>query len=193
MDFCIQKKRTFKMNLNQKPMENPTQPLTAYMLKYGGLLGGISIIFALMLFSLDMHYGQEDAVNYVNYAISISVIVLGIHTFRKDNDGYLGLGEAIKLGLGISLVSAIIAVVYTALLMYVLEPGYMAKVMDFAKEKMIDDNPEMSQEELQMTLDMMEKFQGIGVIAGFILIFSLFFGFLTSLVTGLILKRARPE
>jgi uncharacterized protein YybS (DUF2232 family) len=77
--------------------------------------------------------------------------------------------------------------------MYVLEPGYMAKVMDFAKEKMIDDNPEMSQGELQMTLEMMEKFQGIGVIAGFILIFSLFFGFLTSLVTGLILKRARPE
>ena len=174
-------------------MENPTQSLTYYMLKFGGLLGGVSVIFALMLFSLDMHYGQEDAVNYVNYAITISVIVLGIHTFRKDNDGYLGLSEAIKLGMGISLVSAIIAVCYTALLMYVLEPGYMAKVMEFTKEKMIDENPEMSQEQLQISLDMMEKFQGIGVIAAFILIFSLFFGFLTSLVTGLILKRSRPE
>ena len=69
----------------------------------------------------------------------------------------------------------------------------MAKVMEFAKEKMIDENPEMSQEQIQISLDMMEKFQGIGVIAAFILIFSLFFGFLTSLVTGLILKRSRPE
>ena len=35
-----------------------------------------------------MHYGQEPLVNYVNYAISIGVIVLGIYTFRKDNEGF---------------------------------------------------------------------------------------------------------
>ena len=47
---------------------------TSYMIKFGGILGGVSVIFAVMLFTLDMHYGQEPLVNYVNYAISIGVM-----------------------------------------------------------------------------------------------------------------------
>ena len=174
-------------------MENQTPKLTTYMLKYGGLLGGVSVIFALMLFSLDLHYGQEPAVNYVNYLITITGIVLGIYTFRKDNEGFLSLGEALKIGLGISLISAVIAIIYTGLLMNVIEPTFMEKASEIAKNKMIDENPEMTQEQLNVALDMMKKFQGFGVISAFILIFSLFFGLLISLVSGLILKKARPE
>ena len=174
-------------------MENQTPKLTTYMLKYGGLLGGVSVIFALMLFSLDLHYGQEPAANYVNYLITIAGIVLGIYTFRKDNEGYLSLGEALKIGLGISLISAVIAIIYTGLLMNVIEPTFMEKASEIAKNKMIDENPEMTQEQLNVALDMMKKFQGFGVISAFILIFSLFFGLLISLVSGLILKKARPE
>jgi len=174
-------------------MENQTPKLTTYMLKYGGLLGGVSVIFALMLFSLDLHYGQEPAVNYFNYLITIAGIVFGIYTFRKDNEGFLSLGEALKIGLGISLVSAVIAIIYTGLLMNVIEPTFMEKASEIAKNKMIDENPEMTQEQLNIALDMMKKFQGFGVISAFILIFSLFFGLLISLVSGLILKKARPE
>lgn len=174
-------------------MENQTPKLTTYMLKYGGLLGGVSVIFALMLFSLDLHYGQEPAVNYVNYLITIAGIIFGIYTFRKDNEGFLSLGEALKIGLGISLISAVIAIIYTGLLMNVIEPTFMEKASEIAKNKMIDENPEMTQEQLNIALDMMKKFQGFGVISAFILIFSLFFGLLISLVSGLILKKARPE
>lgn len=174
-------------------MENKSLSLPSYMLKFGGLLGAVSVIFALMLFFLDMHYGQEPAVNYVNYAITISIIVLGLYTFRKDNDGFMSLREALKLGLGIALLSALISIVYTALLMYVLEPGYMEKTMEIAKMKMIDENPELTQDQINASIDMMQKFSGIGTITIVILIFSLFFGFITSLIAGLILKRARPE
>ena len=55
----------------------------------------------------------------------------------------------------------------------------METVSELTKIKIIDENPEMTQEQLNAALDMMEKFQGFGVIAAFILIFSLFFGFLT--------------
>lgn len=174
-------------------MDQTTTSLRSYMLKYGGLLGGISVVFALMLFFLELHYGQEPAVNYINYAITISVIVFGLYNFRKDNDGFLSLSESLKLGLGISLVAAVISIAYTALLYYVMEPGYMEKTMEIAKMKMIDENPEMTQEQLNMSIEMMEKFSGMGTITVAILIFSLFFGFTTSLITGLILKRVRPE
>jgi len=139
-------------------MENTAATLKSHMLQYGLLLGGISVIFALMLFFLDMHYTQESAVNWINWGITIVVLVLGIYSYRNSNDGFLTLSEALKLGLGISVISALIAIAYT----------YAAKEMQL-------------------------KFSSIGMISTVILIFSLFFGFIVSLITGLILKRNRPE
>ena len=81
-------------------MENATSTLKSHILQYGILLGGISVVFNLMLFFLDMHYTQEPAVQWVNWGITISVIVLGIYNFRSSNEGFLSLGEALKLGLG---------------------------------------------------------------------------------------------
>ena len=47
-------------------MENENLEIKKYILTYGGLLGGISIVFGLMLFFLDMHYQQETSVTVVN-------------------------------------------------------------------------------------------------------------------------------
>ena len=55
-------------------MENQNLEIKKYILTYGSLLGGISVVFGLMLFFFDMHYQQETSVNVVNSLISISVI-----------------------------------------------------------------------------------------------------------------------
>ena len=91
-------------------MENNSSTLKSNILQYGFLLGGISVVFALMLFFLDMHYTQESAVNWINWAITITVLILAIYSYRKTNDGFLSLSEALKLGLGISVISALIAI-----------------------------------------------------------------------------------
>ena len=91
-------------------MENPTSPLKTHILQYGILLGIVSVVFNLMLYFLDMHYTQESAAQWVNWFITISVTVLGIYNFRFSNEGFLSLGEALKLGLGIGVIAALIAI-----------------------------------------------------------------------------------
>ena len=39
-------------------MENQSLPLKNHILQYGSLLGGISVVFGLMIYFLDMHYSQ---------------------------------------------------------------------------------------------------------------------------------------
>ena len=174
-------------------MENQASTLKSHILQYGILLGAISVVFNLMLYFLDMHYTQESAVQWVNWFITISVTVLGIYNFRSSNEGFLGLGDALKLGLGIGVIAAFFAIAYTFVLLNYLDPDTIEKTMEITQNKLMDENPEMSQEQLDQIIEMQKKFSGIGVISTVILVMSLVFGFIISLITGLILKRNRPE
>ena len=174
-------------------MENQASTLKSHILQYGILLGAISVVFNLMLYFLDMHYTQESAVQWVNWFITISVTVLGIYNFRSSNEGFLALGDALKLGLGIGVIAAFFAIAYTFVLLNYLDPDTIEKTMEITQNKLMDENPEMSQEQLDQIIEMQKKFSGIGVISTVILVMSLVFGFVISLITGLILKRNRPE
>lgn len=170
-----------------------TPSLKPIILQYGILLGIISVVFGLMIYFLDMHYTQEPSVGVVSILIFITVITIGQYNFKKENQGYLSLSEALKLGMGIALISGIISISYQLLLVNVIDPNTTDKMMEIARNKLIDDQPELSQEQVDQFVDMQRSFTTPGMTIAFGLIFSLFFGFIISLISGLILKRNRPE
>ena len=174
-------------------MENENLEVKKYILTYGSLLGGISIVFGLMLFFLDMHYQQETSVTIVNVIISVGVIGIAQFTYRKDNEGFMSLGHGIKIGLGASVISGIMGVLYFLFLSNVLDPEMINKALEMGMNQFMDQNPEASEEMIDQVRSMQEKFSGPIMTSSFILIFSLFFGLIFSLITGLILKRNRPK
>ncbi len=174
-------------------MKNSASSLKSHILQYGILLGGISVVFALMLFFLDMHYTQESAVGIVSIVITAGVIIIGHYNFRKENDGFLSFVEALKLGMGIALISSIISVTYQVLLVTVIDPDTIPKMIEVAKNQLFDTNPEMSQEQLDQILEMQSKFISPKMMVAFGLIGGLLIGFIISMISGLILKRNRPE
>lgn len=174
-------------------MVDQSTPVKSAILQYGTLLGVVGLVFNLMIFFLDMHYTQESSVGFVGIALTIGVICFGQYSFKKDNGGYLSYGEAIKLGVGIALISGIIGVTYQVLLVNVIDPDTIPKMMEVAKNKLIDDNPELSQEQLDQIIEMQQKFTTPGMMVAFGLIGSLVIGFIISIISGLIFKKNRPE
>ena len=174
-------------------MENQQSSIKSTMITYGLILGGISVVFQLMLFFLDMHYQQPPAVGIVSIVIMIGLLVYAFIQYKKENEGFFSLSEALKIGLGISLISAIIGIVYSFVLTEVLDPATMQKSLDFQFEKMRAENPEMNQDQIDMARDMSQKFSGPLIRSAFQLIGALFFGFIISLIGGLIVKKSRPE
>jgi hypothetical protein len=164
-----------------------------FALNYGLILGAISIAFSLILFSSDLHYQQDWKVSIINVVIMIAVLVTGIYQFRKANDGWLTLGQALKVGVGIALVGAIVGLVYQLIFINFIEPDFMTKMMELRKAEMISQNPDMTQEQIDGAVEMMESFSGPGVMVAFALVGSLFFGFVISLIGGLVLKKAKPD
>lgn len=105
----------------------------------------------------------------------------------------MSLSEALKVGLGISALAALIGVVYSFILSEFLDPDLMQKALDFQMDKMRIENPEITQDQLENIRAMQEKFSGPLIRSAFQIIGSLFIGFIISLIGGLIVKKSRPE
>tara|TARA_A100001015_G_scaffold281631_1_gene345060 strand:- start:176 stop:754 length:579 start_codon:yes stop_codon:yes gene_type:complete len=176
-----------------KIMDNSASSIKSIIITYGIILGSISVVFQLMLFFLDMHYKNDSTAGIVSLIIMIGVLLYSFISHKKINGGYILLSEALKIGLGVSLVSALITIIYTQILINFLDPETMQKSLDLTMDTMRSENPEISQEALDTVRSIQEKMSSPLIFSSVQIIFSLFFGFIISLIGGLIVKKSRPE
>jgi hypothetical protein len=168
-------------------MEN-TQPTTGkYSLNFGLLLGAIGVAFNLMLYFVDAHITRSPVVSVVGIALSAGIIFWGILSFKKANGGYLKIGEAVKMGAGISLISAIISIIYMLFLNNVLDPEYASKMMDLQMAEAVEQG-NMTSDQIQQAKEMGMKFYWVSY--PIVLIVSIIIGLVIGLVGGLIFKKS---
>lgn len=173
-------------------METKKASVKKIAMNYGILLAIISIVLSVLAYVTNNHIDRPWWLSVIGILVTVLVIVYALKAFKKDNEGFMSLGEAIKVGLAISLISGIIVAIYNYIFATVIEPEYVTQVLDFTREKMITDNPEMTEEQLKMAVDMTGKFMTPVMMTAFAIIGSLFFGFIISLIAGLIMKQNRP-
>lgn len=171
-------------------MENVQLKSGKYALKFGLIAGGISLIFSLMLFSQGLHYEQNTVATIVGISIIFAAAAFGINQYKKDNEGFLKLSQALKIATGIALIAGLIGLVYYALLSNdIIEAGYMEKAISIAKENAFEANPKMTQEQWDQGMEMQNKFKFLAY--PFILIFNVIIGLIAGLLFGLIMKKDR--
>ena len=146
--------------------------------RYGLILGAFSILSAALFYLTGMStVGENNPVQSVlAIAIMIVLFILAARDQKKRQGGYLSYGEGFKTMLGAGVISTIFSLVWVMLLIYVLEPGYVEVILDNSYEQMMEQNPNMSDAEVEMALGMTEKF----VSPGWMVIWILFGGILSS-------------
>ena len=174
-------------------MSDKKSILKSTIIQYGLIYGGLAVVFNIMLFIMDMHYQGGSLQQWTGLIIMVGSITFAQIAYRKLNDGYLNLSEAIKVGLGVTLIGILIAVVYGWFQAIVLDPNQIEKATEFALNQAIDQNPEMTDEMIAMTQEWIEWGSSPGISTAFAFGFGLIFGGIVSLVTGLIVKKSRPN
>ena len=174
-------------------MSDQKSILKSTILQYGLIYGGISVAFSIMLFLLDMHYQGGSLQQWTGLLIMVGSITAGQLAFRKLNDGYLDLSEAMKTGLGVTMVGIIIALLYGWFQAIVLDPNQIEKATEFALSQLIEQNPEMTDEMISVSKEWIEWGSSPAISTALALGFGLIFGGIVSLVTGLIVKKSRPN
>ncbi|WP_430907379.1 DUF4199 domain-containing protein [Maribacter sp. 2-571] len=171
-----------------------TPPKTGkFGLVYGLILSAISVALGLILYSQNLHYERGWAVNLVSVIIMISVISIGIYQFKKANAGFLSLGQAMKVGLGIAVIAGIVGVLWQMVFMNVIEPDFMENVVERSKVEMIQQNPTLTDEQIAQGEKTIRMFTKPSVMAVMGLVASLFFGSIISLIAGLIMKKQNVQ
>lgn len=175
-------------------MENNKPTTGKVALKYGIILGLIGIAFNLMLYFQDLHY-QID-MSRIFLALGLGVVltiiasILGILEFRKANNGFVSFPEGLKIGVGATLISGVIGIIFGFVLAHVIDPDMTAKAIEYSTNMMLDSgmDPEMVEKQIESQKDPNYVFQ----IAGG-LIFNLFIGFVGALIPALALKKSEPQ
>ena len=170
-------------------MEENQPKVGKYSLNYGLILGLISVVFGIMLFTMDAHASQDPSNTVISIIIMVAVIIWAIISFRKANEGYLSLGEAAKIGAGVALISGIIAVIYTMVLANVMDPDFPTKIAEVQKAK-AEAEGQMSADQIQQQYDGTINYFWFSY--PFILIFNIIAGLVIGFIGGLILKKSKP-
>lgn len=168
-------------------MEQNQPKIGNFSLNYGLILGAISVVFGLMLYSMDAHTSQDTSNTVISIVLAAAITIWAIINFRKANGGLLSLGQAVKLGIGISLIAGVIGIVYLIFLSNVLDTEFATKIAENAKAA--------AEEAGVMTSAQIEQ-QYKGTIDYFwisypvILIFNVIMGLVIGLVGGLLFKKS---
>ena len=165
------------------------QPKTGkYALNFGLLLGVVSVVFAFMLYTADMHYQGGIPVMLISLALSLAALIIAMIQFKKANNGYMSFGQALKIGVGVCLIGGIIGIIFNQIMANVIDPDMMAKAMGFQKNQLLETT-KMTVEQVDAQMEMGKSFSTPTMQIVFGLIFSIVIGFVLSLVPALVLKK----
>ena len=102
------------------------------------------------------------------------------------------LSQGLKTGIGVALIGGVISIVYTLIFITFIEPDSLEKGMEMARQKMLD-NPNLSEEQVDAQMEMAKKFSGPGIIAAAGMLWTLFLGFVISLIASAIMQKKENE
>ncbi len=173
-------------------METEKASVKKIALNYGALWGLAGIASLIVAYSMDAHIGTNYVKSIVDTLVMIAAIVLGLKAFKKENGGYMSLGEALKTGLGISVIAGIIGAVFFYIFISFIDPGMMDKMLEYQREQMVLQGNNMTSEQIDQAMEMSKNFMQPWLMSTFAVIGTLFFGFIVSLISGLIMKRTNP-
>src|SRR5680860_1327177 len=101
-----------------------------FVLNFGILFGILSVIMGVIMYVTNAYIDPSLIYAAISYLILIGVISYGINAFKTENNGFLNLADALKVGIGIAVIGGIITAIWSYLLMNYIEPEYMSQVME---------------------------------------------------------------
>ncbi|HEX9827539.1 MAG TPA: DUF4199 domain-containing protein [Flavobacteriaceae bacterium] len=169
-------------------MEAQKPTVGKFAMNYGVILGVIMILIGVITYVTGMALEGKQWPQWLYYIIFPVVIFYAISQFKKQNANVLSLGQAIKLGLVIAAISAIVYAIYILIFSYIIDPEFMGQMKEVVRDKMLEA-PNATQEMVDQQMKVAEMFMSPLVGSALWIGLSMFFGLIWSLIGGLVMKK----
>jgi len=166
----------------------PTVSLGKNALNYGLILGGISVVYSILLWV--MGQTTNKYLGYIGLLFTIGVMYYGTKEYRdKHLGGFMTYGKAFTSNFLIGLYSTIIGTIFMFILYKYIDPTLLVTIKETAIEAAMQKNPSISQEQLEgsMSFFMSPVFFTISALIG-----GAFFDVILSLLISIFHKKEQP-
>ena len=165
-----------------------------FAMNYGAILGLCLVAVAVVIWSFGIDKNGSLAPSILNNVLIIAGIAYTIIQFRDtENNGFISYSNSLKLGTSVAFFSSVILAFYTFIFINYIEPNTLNEILVAAEQAILASEPEISDEELDLALEMTTKFVQphwmliLGVLGG------TFMGFLYSLIISIFVKKDNPN
>lgn len=161
--------------------------ITQFGIRYGLILGLISVISSVMFFILKPESKWIEGV--LGFVILIGVLFVALKQFREQNSATLSIGEGMRVGFWTSLISGTISSVYKYLEMTFLNPEEVAQQLK--EQKIAMEESGMPEEQIDMAMNWAGKMMEPYILIPMGIFWSIVFVAIISLIIAAILKKER--
>lgn len=170
-------------------MENDKPSIKPIAYNYGLYLALISIAVLIILYALNIE--SHWIASLISTVATITIYYFGINAYKKLNSNLLSIKDGLKTGMGIALIGGIISALYAAIHYSYIMPEFLSRKKDEAIADMMAQNPNLQGEQLDTALYFVDITASTFFISTMMLLGSLLFGFIVSLIISAILKKDR--
>ena len=164
---------------------------------YGLALGGILIVLQIIeyflgTFSLGQNPDRNMLLSVFGWIAQIVIPILALIKYKRGEGGFMNFGEGFKLSFTMYVYSALAVIVWLLVYMLVLEPNYIELSLEKAAQQMYETNPDLTEEQAEMGMNMARKFMSPWIITVMALLFSIIIGAVFAAILSAITHKKRP-
>lgn len=159
-------------------------------LKNGIIIGLIFIVYSMILQFLNLDMELMNYLSYLNWVILIVFVVLAHKAFKEGGDGFMTIGQGLGIGMLITLVGGVISSIFTYIYLKFIDDSMIQKSLDYQIEEM--EKKGLDDATIEQGMAMTSKLMTPEVMPIMALLFTLFLGFIISLIVSLFTKKANP-
>lgn len=174
-------------------MENKTSASKSG-LQFALLFGVIMILEFIIGYVMNIDpqtnkiYGVTISVlNY--FILPFALIYAACNNYKmKLNGGFISFGQCLKIGVSLCVVGGLIYALFAAAFAMAF-PEYFDEIFRKMQSIMLKDNPQLTQEQAEMSVSMMKKFSNPVFSIPITIVMFAFIGLVHSLIVGAIVKK----
>jgi len=169
-------------------MEEKQNSTIASSLTSGIIVGIVLIVFSLLMYFLDVD--PQSKIMWLSYLILAAGLWWAIISYRnKLPGGYLTYGKAFSAGFFTGLFASIILAIFTFIYVQYIDTTLIDKILANTENKILDTQPNISDEDLDRALSMTRKFTNPLMMSIFSFVGNTILSTLFSLIIAIFAKR----
>jgi len=162
------------------------KPVTHFLV--GGIMGAITILSSVILIITDQI--QNQSLGWISTVLMFIALIYFVRDYGNAKQNQLSFGELFAFGFKSSAFATILILAFQVIFNLVF-PEMLDKMLDITRQKMLEQKPQPTDEQIEMALGFTKKFFWPLIIGGTVF-GTLFFGAIGSLIGAAITKKNPP-